>query len=124
MTRNEPIAIVGSACRFAGQANSPSKLWELLKKPRDVRREIPESRFSSNAFYHANHAHHGHMNVKHSYLLEEDPSAFDAEFFGINPMEAKAMVSPKGTRHRLLKIFRASCSAQHQLLKGCRGIRQ
>lgn len=27
----------------------------------------------------------------HSYLLNEDPKAFDAEFFGINPIEARAM---------------------------------
>lgn len=88
---NEPIAIVGSACRFSGDANSPSKLWELLKEPRDVRREIPDSRFSAQGFHHADHSHHGRSNVMHSYLLNEDPKVFDAEFFGINPMEARAM---------------------------------
>ena len=87
----EPIAIVGSACRFAGDANSPSKLWDLLREPRDVRREIPESRFSIKGFYHPNSAHHGHTNVKHSYLLDDDPTTFDAEFFGINPIETRAM---------------------------------
>ncbi|KAK3309308.1 polyketide synthase [Chaetomium strumarium] len=87
----EPIAIVGSACRFAGDASSPSKLWDLLREPRDVRSEIPDSRFSANGFYHPDAAHHGRSNVKHSYLLNEDPAAFDAEFFGINPIEARAM---------------------------------
>lgn len=88
---NEPIAIVGTACHFAGDTNSPSKLWELLRDPRDVRSEIPSSRFSAEGFYHPNNAHHGHSNVKHSYFIDDDLSAFDAEFFGINPVEGKAM---------------------------------
>ncbi|XXH02069.1 protein transport protein bet1 [Hypoxylon texense] len=87
----EPIAIVGSSCRFAGGANSPSKLWEVLRDPKDIRSEIPESRFNAKGFYHADGTHHGHMNVLHSYLLNEDPRVFDAEFFSINPLEAQAM---------------------------------
>jgi acyl transferase domain-containing protein len=87
----EPIAIVGSACRFAGDVDTPSKLWELLEAPHDLRQEIPKERFSANGFYHPNHAYHGHTNVRHSYLLSQDPAAFDAEFFGINVMEAKSM---------------------------------
>ena len=55
----EPIAIVGSSCRFPGGANSPSKLWRLLKNPRDIVQEIPPSRFDTNAFYHQNSQHHG-----------------------------------------------------------------
>ncbi|KAK2776557.1 lovastatin nonaketide synthase [Colletotrichum kahawae] len=88
---NEPIAIVGSACHFAGDASSPSKLWKLLRNPRDARREIPESRFNAKGFFHENNSHHARSNVMHSYLLEEDPKVFDAEFFGINPIEARAM---------------------------------
>lgn len=91
MTTNEPIAIVGSGCRFAGNRDSPSKLWELLREPRDVRREIPQDRFSAQGFYHPNGAYHGHSNVQHAYLLEDDPSHFDTEFFGIKPIEAKSM---------------------------------
>lgn len=87
----EPIAVVGSACRLAGGSNSPSKLWELLRQPHDVRSEIPRDRFNVKGYYHQNGEQHGHMNVKHSYLLEEDPRVFDAEFFGINAVEAGAM---------------------------------
>ncbi|KAI0967014.1 putative polyketide synthase [Xylaria arbuscula] len=88
---NEPIAIIGTACRFAGDATSPSKLWELLREPRDVRREIPDERFSSTGFYHPNGAHHGHSNIRHAYMVNEDIAVFDAEFFGIKPLEAKAI---------------------------------
>ena len=87
----EPIAIVGSACHFAGSVTSPSKLWELLRSPRDLRSEIPDSRFNPDGFYHPNSAYHGHSNVRHAYLLDEEVSCFDAEFFGINPVEVKAI---------------------------------
>lgn len=90
-TTNEPIAIIGSACRFAGGAISPSKLWELLKEPRDVLSEIPNSRFNAQGFYHPDGLYHGHSNVQHSYLLSEDPTRFDAQFFGIKPIEARAL---------------------------------
>lgn len=55
----EPVAIVGSSCHFPGGATSPSKLWELLDKPRDIVQEIPPSRFNTKAFYHPDPQHHG-----------------------------------------------------------------
>jgi acyl transferase domain-containing protein len=88
---SEPIAIVGSACRFAGDASSPSKLWDVLQNPKDLLQKIPASRFNADAFYHPDGSYHGHSNVKHAYLLNEDMAAFDAEFFGIKAAEAKAM---------------------------------
>lgn len=85
---NEPIAIVGSACRFPGDASTPEKLWDLLRKPRDVLQEIPADRFNVDKFYHPNAAHHGTSNVRHSYILSEDYRLFDAQFFGTKPVEA------------------------------------
>lgn len=87
----EPIAIVGSACRFPGDATTPAKLWELLKAPRDVLTEIPESRFNLQAFYHPDSSHHGTSNVRHSYLLSDDHRVFDAQFFGTKPIEANSI---------------------------------
>ena len=49
---NEPIAIIGTACRFPGGASSPSKLWDLLRHPRDVLTKIPNERFNPAHFYH------------------------------------------------------------------------
>ncbi|KAK0616902.1 hypothetical protein B0T14DRAFT_435063 [Immersiella caudata] len=94
----EPIAIVGSSCRFPGGVNSPSKLWELLKEPRDLLSEIPSSRFDPNGFYHENGEHHGSSNVRHAYLLGEDPALFDHQFFGAHPKEAESM----DPQHRIL----------------------
>lgn len=88
----EPIAVVGSSCRFPGGASSPSKLWQLLQRPKDVLVDIPKDRLGLRAFYHEDGEHHGSTNVvAKAYLLEEDPRLFDAPFFNINPMEADAM---------------------------------
>ncbi|KAF7183977.1 hypothetical protein CNMCM7691_004467 [Aspergillus felis] len=87
----EPIAIIGSGCRFPGRADSPAKLWELLSKPRDVLREIPADRYNAAGFYHADGLHHGSSNVRHAYTLTEDVRTFDASFFQISANEAAAI---------------------------------
>lgn len=87
----EPIAVVGSGCRFPGSANSPSALWKLLSKPKDVSREIPDERFELKGFYHPKGAHHGTTNVLRAYMLEEDFRVFDTTFFNINPNEADSI---------------------------------
>nr|QPC57090.1 polyketide synthase-nonribosomal peptide synthetase [Tolypocladium sp. 49Y] len=89
---SKPVGIIGSACRFPGGANSPSKLWELLKAPRDVVSEFPPERLNLWSFYHQNGEHHGSTDVQNkSYLLSEDPRVFDASFFRISPSEADGM---------------------------------
>ena len=89
--RGEPIAIIGSGCRFPGDSNTPSKLWELLREPRDLLTGIPEDRFNARAFYHPDPEHHGTTNVKKSYFLSDDIRRFDAHFFGIQPKEADSI---------------------------------
>lgn len=90
-SRPEPIAIVGSGCRFPGGASSPSALWKLLESPRDVCQEIPQDRFNTTGFYHPDGARHGTTNVRHTYLLQEDVRVFDAAFFNISPNEADSI---------------------------------
>lgn len=90
---DEPIAIVGSACRFPGSTNSPSQLWELLKTPRDVIREFPSDRLNLGKFYDPDGSRPGRTDVQNnqSYLLSEDCRVFDAGFFRINNKEAHGM---------------------------------
>lgn len=94
----EPIAIIGTACRFPGEASHPSKLWDLLSNPRDLLSEVPQNCFDPQGFYHPNGERHGATNVRHSYLLSEDYRCFDASFFSINPREAESM----DPQHRIL----------------------
>jgi hybrid polyketide synthase / nonribosomal peptide synthetase ACE1 len=86
---NEPIAIIGSGCRFPGGSSSPSKLWDLLKDPRDVGSKI--DRFNADGWYHKNGNHHGTSNVRNAYLLKEDTRHFDAQFFNVPSSEAESM---------------------------------
>ncbi|OAA40384.1 nonribosomal peptide synthase [Beauveria brongniartii RCEF 3172] len=89
---SEPIAIVGSAYRFPGGCNTPSKLWDLLRQPRDILKEIDPERLNLRRYYHADGETHGSTDVSNrAYTLEEDISRFDASFFGISPLEAASM---------------------------------
>ncbi|CAG7565352.1 unnamed protein product, partial [Fusarium equiseti] len=118
MEASEPIAVIGSACRFPGGSDSPSKLWELLKEPRDLLSKVPPERYNADVFYHADATHHGTTNVRHSYFLSEDPSSFDNNFFNIQPGEAEA-IDPQ---QRLLMevVYQGLCSAG-QTIEGLRG---
>lgn len=86
---HEPIAIIGSGCRLPGGASSPSKLWDLLREPRDVLKKI--DRFDTDGFFHPDGRHHGTANVQHAHLLDEDFRLFDPGFFGIKPVEAESI---------------------------------
>ncbi|KAI1376083.1 putative polyketide synthase [Hypoxylon crocopeplum] len=89
--QKEPIAVVGSACRFPGSLDTPSKLWRFLSNPKDLLSKIPSERFNADAYYHPNGQHHGTSNVTESYLLREDIRHFDAGFFNIKPIEAHSI---------------------------------
>lgn len=88
----EPIAIIGTGCRFPGNSSTPSKLWELLSKPRDLLKSVGD-RFGAEGWHHENGKYHGHLNVQKSYLLEGKGvhRKFDAQFFGVNAVEANTM---------------------------------
>lgn len=115
---NEPIAIIGTGCRFPGSSSAPSKLWELLQEPRDLRQMLPESRFNPDGVFHPDGKHHGTSNVKHSYILDEDHRHFDAQFFGIKPLEADC-IDPQ-QRH-LLEVVYEGLEAAGQRLEDLQG---
>lgn len=110
----EPIAVVGSGCRFPGGSNSPSSLWELLVNPCDIQKEIPTHRFNVQGYYHPDAAHHGTTNVKHAYLLDQDVRDFDAGFFNISRKEADSM----DPQQRLLMetVYEALESGGHTIM--------
>lgn len=111
----EPIAIIGSGCRFPGQANNTSKLWELLRKPRDLLRAIPKDRFSSEGFYHPNPAYHGSSATKQAYFLDENVRLFDAPFFGVSAEQASA-IDPQ-QRILLEVVYEYVCSISFAAIK-------
>ena len=88
---HEAIAVIGMACRFAGGSNSPSKLWDLLRSPRNLSRRVPADRFDITGFHHVNGSQHGATDATNAYFLEEDINRFDNTFFNIQPAEAEAI---------------------------------
>jgi hybrid polyketide synthase/nonribosomal peptide synthetase ACE1 len=119
MSSTEPIAIIGSACRFPGGSNTPSQLWELLREPRDLLQTIPEKRrWHPESFYHKDSEHHGTSDVKLSYFLDDDPASFDNTFFNIQPWECEA-IDPQ-QRMLMENVYDSVCSAG-QTMENLRG---
>ena len=49
-----PIAVVGLAGRFPGDATSPQSLWEMCCNGQSACTPIPDSRFNEKAYFHPN----------------------------------------------------------------------
>jgi len=80
---DEPMAIVGMACRYPGGVTSPEQLWELVLDGRDATSGYPLDRsWDFSALTGA---------FEHRAGFMDDADKFDAGFFGIGPREALAM---------------------------------
>ncbi len=86
MRTDEPIAIVGVACRFPG-APDPDAFWEVLSGGVDAIREIPDDRFDVDEYYDPDPDAPGKIYTRYGGFLD-GIDGFDPEFFGISPREA------------------------------------
>ena len=91
--RTEPIAIVGVACRFPGQAHGPRAYWQLIRDGRDAVTEVPRDRWDADAYYAADRKAPGKM-VSRRGAFVDNITEFDAEFFDMFPHEA-ALLDPQ-----------------------------
>ncbi|KAI0431088.1 hypothetical protein F5Y09DRAFT_355290 [Xylaria sp. FL1042] len=87
---SEPIAIIGMACRFPGQSDTPADFWEMLVQQRSGYSEPPSSRFNIDGFY-SEKANTGSLGPRGGYFISENVYNFDPPFFGITQTEAIAM---------------------------------
>lgn len=88
---NEPIAIVGMACRYPGGIDTPEALWAMLEEGRDAMGDLPKDRDWDNArLYDPIPGRLGKLYQQQGGFLQ-NASEFDAGLFGIAPREALSM---------------------------------
>ncbi|WP_431777053.1 type I polyketide synthase, partial [Streptomyces cucumeris] len=80
VVRDEPIAVIGMACRIPG-ASTPDEFWQLLRNGESAITEIPDDRYAAQL---------RDAGIRRGGFVRE-VDTFDPEFFGISPREALAM---------------------------------
>ncbi|KAI9036136.1 type I polyketide synthase [Aspergillus affinis] len=87
----EPLAIVGMACKYAGSIDSPSDLHQQVLAARSMQGAMPSSRMDASFYHHPNSEATGTTYTKGGYFLDRDVNAFDAAFFQLSELDVLAM---------------------------------
>ncbi|WP_348734211.1 aminotransferase class III-fold pyridoxal phosphate-dependent enzyme [Rheinheimera texasensis] len=90
--QQSPIAVIGVGCRFPGGANDADAYWQLLADGIDAVGPVPASRFAAEQWFDPQRQPKktGRSYVRHASFID-DVAGFDARFFDITPVEAKAL---------------------------------
>nr|APX43996.1 polyketide synthase [Pestalotiopsis microspora] len=88
---DDPVCIVGLACRLPGDIQSPSELWDFIMERKSAQGPVPAMRFNMKGFYHPDRTRAGVMSADGGYFIQRDVREFENTFFGINNLEATYM---------------------------------
>ncbi|KAL5392032.1 hypothetical protein PMIN06_007732 [Paraphaeosphaeria minitans] len=89
-SEDHDIAVIGYACRVAGDNNSGAQLWDFLMKKGDACSEMPAERWQSWRDRQPEMANTLDQTTSKGYFIN-DIKGFDAQFFGISGREAVQM---------------------------------
>ncbi|KAJ5997672.1 beta-ketoacyl synthase domain-containing protein [Penicillium canescens] len=85
----EPVAIVGMACRLPGESNTPKALWNFLMKGGVAKNTPPESRFNIAGHHDGSKMPKTMRSPGGMFLENIDPQEFDASFFDYEHMQSR-----------------------------------
>ncbi|KAK2761265.1 Type I Iterative PKS [Arachnomyces sp. PD_36] len=84
------VAVVGMACRVAGDVQTPEQLWEFLLAQKDGAGEIPSARWAPYYDRDTRNKRLLDKAITGGYFVR-NLDEFDPRFFGISPKEAEQM---------------------------------
>ena len=88
--RHEPIAIIGMSCRYPGGVDNSADFWTMLRNGKSGIVEMTNERWNADEYFSPDRAAPGKMYSKAMGVVDA-LDEFDAELFGIAPIEAESM---------------------------------